>query len=91
MELDPLDLAERNRLLVDQSLMLPFSLPTSTDMLITYGAGIGGVNRERARKYIPTVPTEVLAKLNLDGDAVSDRGSISTTARGWRGSGNGTL
>lgn len=82
--------ADRNRLLLDQSLMLPFSLPTSTDMLITYGAGIGGVNRERARKYIPTVPTEVLAKLNLDGDGVSNRnrdGSVGTIARNWRSNG----
>lgn len=57
----------RDQIRIDPSLMLPFSLPTSTDMLITYGAGIGGVNRERARKYIPTVPTEMLSKLNLDG------------------------
>jgi hypothetical protein len=82
----------RNALTLDQSLMLPFSLPTSTDMLITYGAGIGGVNRERARKYIPTVPTEVLGKLNLDGDELDGRrrqgsiGTIGTTAHGWRGS-----
>ena len=54
-------------LILDPSLMLPFSLPTSTDMLITYGAGIGGTNRERARKYIPTVPTEVLGRLGVDG------------------------
>lgn len=77
----------RNALTLDQSLMLPFSLPTSTDMLITYGAGIGGVNRERARKYIPTVPTEVLSKLNLDGESFRREGSISTvgtTAQGWR-------
>ncbi|ERF75225.1 hypothetical protein EPUS_00017 [Endocarpon pusillum Z07020] len=53
-------------LILDPSLMLPFSLPTSTDMLITYGAGIGGTNRERARKYIPTVPTEVLGRLGVD-------------------------
>jgi hypothetical protein len=57
----------KNQITIDPSVMLPFSLPTSTDMLITYGAGIGGMNRERARKYIPTVPTEVLSKLNLDG------------------------
>ena len=85
--------ADRNRLLLDQSLMLPFSLPTSTDMLITYGAGIGGVNRERARKYIPTVPTEVLAKLNLDGDGElpsgGRKGSVSTVAKGWRSNGSG--
>ncbi|RMD43151.1 hypothetical protein DV735_g1888, partial [Chaetothyriales sp. CBS 134920] len=48
---------------LDQALMLPFSLPTSTDMLISYGAGIGGMNRERAAKYIPTVPVEIVESL----------------------------
>jgi hypothetical protein len=78
---------KRNALTLDQSLMLPFSLPTSTDMLISYGAGIGGTNREQARKYIPTVPTEVLSKLNLDGDSIRRKESISTigtTAQGWQ-------
>jgi hypothetical protein len=78
----------RNALTLDPSLMLPFSLPTSTDMLISYGAGIGGTNLEQARKYIPTVPTEVLSKLNLDGDGPRRRASMSTigtTAQGWRG------
>lgn len=54
-------------LLLDPALMLPFSLPTSTDMLVSYGAGFGGLNRERERKYIPTVPPEFLAKLDLNG------------------------
>jgi hypothetical protein len=54
-------------LLLDPSYMLPFSLPTSTDMLVSYGAGFGGVNKERERKYIPTVPPEFLAKLDLSG------------------------
>ena len=54
-------------LLLDPALMRPFSLPTSTDMLISFGAGFGGVNRERERKYIPTVPPEFLAKLDLGG------------------------
>lgn len=48
---------------LDPSFMLPFSLPSSTDMLVSYGAGFGGTNRERARKYIPTVPPEFLDKL----------------------------
>ncbi|KAJ4334055.1 hypothetical protein N0V95_009264 [Ascochyta clinopodiicola] len=56
-----------SELLLDPSYMLPFSLPTSTDMLISYGAGFGGVNRERERKYIPTVPPEFMAKLDLSG------------------------
>lgn len=52
---------------MDPALMLPFSLPTSTDLLVSYGAGFGGVNRDRERKYIPTVPPEFLAKLDLGG------------------------
>ncbi|KAF2436069.1 hypothetical protein EJ08DRAFT_655764 [Tothia fuscella] len=51
-------------LLMDPALMLPFSLPTSTDMLVSYGAGFGGMNRERERKYIPNVPSEFLAKFD---------------------------
>lgn len=57
-----------NTVFLDPTLFLPFSLPTSTDMLVTYGAGFGGTNRERARKYIPTVPPEVLSRF--------DRGDI---------------
>lgn len=56
-------LAKPGQLTLDVSMMLPFSLPTSTDMLISYGAGIGGRDRERARKYVPTVPVEVLGGL----------------------------
>ncbi|KAL1643393.1 hypothetical protein SLS61_009227 [Didymella pomorum] len=56
-----------SELLLDPSHMLPFTLPTSTDMLISYGAGFGGVNRERERKYIPTVPPEFMAKLEFSG------------------------
>jgi len=55
-------------LLMDPSLMLPFSLPTSTDMLISYGAGFGGLNKEQERKYLPTIPPEFLAKLDLNGN-----------------------
>ncbi|KAF2244636.1 hypothetical protein BU26DRAFT_83013 [Trematosphaeria pertusa] len=56
-----------DELLLDPSYMLPFHLPTSTDMLIMYGAGFGGVNKERERKYIPTVPPEFMSKLDLTG------------------------
>ncbi|KAH8148809.1 uncharacterized protein LAJ45_07152 [Morchella importuna] len=52
-------------LLLDPALMLPFSLPTSTDMLLSYGAGLGGTNREREKKYQPSVPPEFLAKLDF--------------------------
>lgn len=54
-------------LLLDPALMLPFTLPSATDMLVSYGAGFGGVNRERERKYIPTVPAEFLEKLEVSG------------------------
>jgi hypothetical protein len=54
-------------LLLDPALMLPFTLPSVTDMLVSYGAGFGGVNRERERKYIPIVPPEFLEKLEVNG------------------------
>lgn len=57
------------RLLMDPAHMLQFSLPTTVDMRLSYGAGYGGVNRERERRYIPTVPPEFLAKLDLSGNA----------------------
>jgi len=56
------------RLLMDPAHMLQFSLPTTVDMRISYGAGYGGVNRERERRYIPTVPPEFLAKLDVNGN-----------------------
>ena len=52
-------------LLLDPAHMLQFSLPTTVDLRISYGAGYGGLNRERERKYIPTIPPEFLAKLDL--------------------------
>lgn len=64
-------------LLMDPVLLLPFSLPTSTDMLVSYGAGLGGMNRERAKKYQPTVPPEFLSKLDFSS---SRNGRIS----GWQ-------
>ncbi|CAN8103694.1 unnamed protein product [Discula destructiva] len=60
-------------LLLDPAFMLPFTLPSVTDMLVSFGAGFGGVNRERERKYIPTVPPEFLAKLELNGGNVNRR------------------
>jgi len=54
-------------LLLDPSFMLPFTLPSVTDMLVSYGAGFGGVNRERERKYIPTIPPEFLEKIEVPG------------------------
>ena len=57
------------RLLMDPAHMLQFTLPTTVDMRLSYGAGYGGLNRERERKYIPTVPPEFLAKLDLSGNA----------------------
>lgn len=62
LEDDDEDDAPEN-LLMDPALMLPFTLPSVTDMLVCYGAGFGGVNRERERKYIPTVPPEFLTRL----------------------------
>lgn len=57
--------------LLNPALLLPFHLPTITDMLVSYGAGFGGVNRERERRYIPTVPPDFFAKLDPSGNSRS--------------------
>lgn len=62
---------DSEQLLMDPAHMLQFTLPTSVDLRLSYGAGYGGVNRERERKYIPTVPPEFLAKLDLNGNGSS--------------------
>lgn len=68
-------------LLLDPGLMLPFSLPTNTDMLISYGAGLGGMNREREKKYQPSVPPEYLARLDFSNPTRNGGGS---TISGWQ-------
>ena len=64
------------RLLMDPAHMLQFSLPTAVDMRLSYGAGYGGANKERERKYIPTVPPEFLAKLDVNGSGAAGNGSF---------------
>jgi hypothetical protein len=59
------DPPERN--LLNPALLLPFHLPTSTDMLVSYGAGFGGMDKERERRYVPSVPPEFLTKLDPNG------------------------
>ncbi|KAI5798035.1 DIL domain-containing protein [Peziza echinospora] len=70
-------------LLMDPALMLPFSLPTSTDMLVTYGAGIGGVNRERERKYSPSVPPEYMTKLDFSSGSSMGGGRDRNGSMAW--------
>ncbi|KAK4142999.1 uncharacterized protein C8A04DRAFT_37870 [Dichotomopilus funicola] len=74
-------------LLLDPALMLPFTLPSVTDMLISFGAGFGGVNRERERKYIPTIPAEFLEK--IEGGAGAGGGGIGGSSGNGAGRGGG--
>ncbi|KAF2970465.1 hypothetical protein GQX73_g3163 [Xylaria multiplex] len=67
IDLDDDDDALPHGINLDPSIMLPFTLPSVTDMLVSFGAGFGGVNRERERKYIPTIPPEFLEKLEVSG------------------------
>ena len=72
-QLEEEDLAS-DSLLMDPAHMLQFSLPTTVDLRISYGAGYGGLNTERERKYIPTVPQEFLSKFDLDPKGSSSSG-----------------
>ncbi|KAF2157837.1 hypothetical protein K461DRAFT_236284 [Myriangium duriaei CBS 260.36] len=61
------DEMEPDGTLLNAGTLLPFQLPTSTDMLVSYGAGFGGVNKERARRYVPTIPPDFFTKLDPSG------------------------
>lgn len=74
------DDAPQNSLL-NPAQLLPFQLPTSTDMLVTYGAGFGGVDRERARRYVPTIPPDFFAKLDPSGRDGGSRSNLYENAK----------
>jgi hypothetical protein len=65
---DDNDIPPPTTLLLPSNTLLPFALPTTTEMIMTYGAGIGGTQRE---KYIPTLPPEFMEKLD---SAVAKKG-----------------
>lgn len=54
---------------------LTFSLPSSTDLIMSYGAGLGGVARDNERQFTPFLPTDIVEK--LDGA----RGGLSAADR----------
>ena len=73
------DIPPPSTLLLPSNTLLPFALPTTTEMITSYGAGIGGTQRE---KYIPTLPPEFMEKLdniNSNGGARVPLGGIGRT------------
>ena len=78
-EADDTDSGDRSeQILLDPALMLPFSLPTTTEMYIQYGLGGSRTQGKAPRLYVPTVPPEFLAKLdtnNLQQPEYSDLGN----------------
>lgn len=51
---------------LDASVVLPFVIPTITEMIVTWGRGIGGIHRQRAKQYEPSLPLEFLDKLDIN-------------------------
>lgn len=60
---------EDNELYLNAAAVLPFVIPTLTEMIVTWGAGLGGTQKKRAKKYEPSLPTEFIDKLDLTGNA----------------------
>lgn len=56
-----------NTILRPSNILLPFALPTTTELIAAYGSGIGGTHRE---KYTPTLTPEFMEKL----DSVTSKG-----------------
>lgn len=55
-----------DELFFDASVVLPFIIPTLREMIITWGAGLGGTHAKRARRYEPNLPTEFLDKFDSE-------------------------
>ncbi|KAK9450787.1 uncharacterized protein V1518DRAFT_425549 [Limtongia smithiae] len=72
----------------DISLILPFVLPTSTEMLVTWGAGVGGTNRAQARKHAPVLPAEFVMQLDAASSLSTGVPSVRSSIVG-QGSGGG--
>ena len=68
---------ESDQLTMDPAHMLNFGLPTSIDLRLSFGGGYGGQNKDRERKYIPTVPQEFLSKWELN------TGGADVDKSGW--------
>ncbi|CCG84729.1 protein of unknown function [Taphrina deformans PYCC 5710] len=49
---------------LDVNEQLSFSLPTTTDLIQSYGAGIGGTQRENEKLFTPTLPLDLIEKLD---------------------------
>ncbi|ANB14031.1 hypothetical protein AWJ20_4987 [Sugiyamaella lignohabitans] len=67
---------------LDASEVLPFIIPTLREMIVTWGAGLGGVNKQRAKKYEPSLPTDIIDKFDLskeESDEYNDATLSSTT------------
>ena len=69
------DIPTPTTLLLSSNTLLPFALPTTTEMITSYGSGIGGTQRE---KYTPTLPPEFMEKL----DAVTSKAGASVPLGG---------
>jgi hypothetical protein len=73
------DIPPPSTLLIPSNTLLPFALPTTTEMITSYGAGIGGTHRE---KYLPTLPPEFMEKLdnvNSNGGTKVPLGGVTKT------------
>jgi hypothetical protein len=69
-----------NTVLLPSHTLLPFALPTTTELIAVYGSGIGGTHRE---KYIPTLPPEFMEKLDSVTSKDPSRIPLGGIGRTW--------
>lgn len=80
----PQDHDDEDRLEIyqDASQVLPFVIPTLREMIVSYGAGLGGTNLKRARRYEPSLPTEFLDQFETeDEEATATNNTINPIFR----------
>ncbi|CCJ30433.1 unnamed protein product [Pneumocystis jirovecii] len=53
-----------SNLLMDATLMLPFTLPTNIDLLVNYGTKVIEVNKKKQKYFVPVIPSDFMDMLN---------------------------
>jgi hypothetical protein len=70
---------------LDATEQLSFKLPTSTDLILSYGSGIGGTQRDNEKLFTPTLPLDLIEKLDALAEGGDGQLGATERAKGYAG------
>lgn len=70
-------LLKEQSICIDPNYVFGIALPNLNELIMSFGAGLGGINKAHAKKYQPNLPTSVLD--DLDEILLENRSSVNDT------------